>query len=723
MEHWILGEKAFNVEKLRHAETIFTIGNGYLSTRGVFEEGLAGEERTTFLHGVFDAAPVVFTELANAPDWLDLQLWLNGERFNLGEGDLLAYERHLDMQNALLTRRLTWRSPNGLTCELLFERFASLAQPHQLFQRVQVKPLNGAVTLQAQASLSSEADNNGLKHWHHLKQHAGSEQAWLLCRTRESGVELAAGFNLMVEAKTAVKIAGWNVQGRPTLAVDCQAAAGETVTIEKQAVIYTNRDTADPLQSMLKTLASPARWAEAWPAHQAAWQAEWLRSDVMIEGDAEAQLAVRFSLYHLLIAAPRQDDRVSIGAKTLSGLGYRGHVFWDTETFMLPFFTYNRPEVARNLLSYRWHTLPGARRKAARNGYQGAQFAWESAATGDEVTPTWVPHFADSTRLVRIWTGDIEIHISADVAYAVLQYWRATGDDVFMLDRGAEIVLETAAFWASRVEWVEDLKRYEISDIIGPDEYHDHVDNNAYTNYLVRWHLQQAIGLVDWLAEHAPERLKELGQNLDLSSAALAGWQKAADLIYCPFDPQTGIIEQFDGFFERQEVDLAALEPRDISVQALFGIDETCATQVLKQPDVLMLLYMLPDLLGPEVLRANYNYYTPRTDHTFGSSLGPSIQAVMACQMGDVAEAYDHFMRAARADLRDVRGNAGDGIHGASAGGLWQAVVFGFAGLRLTEAGPQVSPRLPAGWKRVAFTINWRGQELKFEVMPNEPQA
>ena len=455
-----------------------------------------------------------------------------------------------------------------------------------------------------------------------------------------------------------------------------------------------------------------------WQAQRTAWEKTWQQCDVHIEGDDEAQLAIRFNLFQLLIAAPANDERVSIGAKTLSGYGYRGHVFWDTEIFMLPFFTCTRPELARNLLSYRYHSLPGARRKASANGWRGAQYPWESAATGDEVTPTWVPHFNDPKQMVRIWTGDIEIHISADVAYAIWQYVRISDDQRFLLERGAEIILETARFWAERAEWNDTRQRYEYSDVIGPDEYHDHVDNNAYTNYLARWNLNLGLQLASWLEQEHPQEGQALLQRLALTREERQHWQKVAEALYCPLNRETRLVEQFAGYFGRRDVDLAALEPRTRSVQALLGIEGANETQVLKQPDVLMLMYLLPELFDEETRRANYAYYTPRTDHTYGSSLGPAIQAILACRMGSMEEAWQHFERAARADLHDVRGNAGDGIHGASAGGLWQAVVFGFGGLHLTEAGWAATPRLPKHWRRLRFTVQWHGQPQTFDLTP-----
>jgi kojibiose phosphorylase len=285
------------------------------------------------------------------------------------------------------------------------------------------------------------------------------------------------------------------------------------------------------------------------------------------------------------------------------------------------------------------------------------------------------------------------------------------------LERGAEVILETARFWGSRAEWEDEHQRYEINDIIGPDEYHDHVDNNVYTNALACWNLQNALDLKSWLEVSHPAEWKKLNRRVRLKPAELKHWQHVIDHMYMPYDPRTKLVEQFEGYFQRKDVDLAALEPRRESVQSLFGIEGANETQVLKQPDVLMLMYLLGDLYDAETIRANYEYYTRRTDHTFGSSLGPSIMAIMACRVGDTGAAYEHFMRAARADLFDVRDNAGDGIHGASAGGLWQAVVFGFAGLEQTEDGWRTHPNLPEHWKRVAFNIVDHGNVTHFDVM------
>ncbi len=723
MNGWTVTQTVFDSARQHHHETIFTIGNGYLATRGTFEEGHPQDRRTTFLHGVFDAAPFVVTELANAPDWLPLEIFFNGARFGMNQGTVREFERALDLQNGVLTRRVMWDSAQGERATIVFERFCSLAAPHLVCLRVSITPQHAA-DIKLRASINGIALSDGtqgekLAHWEFLAQGL-SRDAWggeregnvfLRTRTFHSQVELGAAMRVQTTRGKELTREFWDARNVPTLLLRVNAEAGETVVVEKYVAYFTSRDVEKTrvVDAALNQVNAVRDWDDALAENSAAWEKEWERTDVVIEGDDEAQLALRFNLFQMLIAAPRTDDRVNIGAKTLSGFGYRGHAFWDTEIFMLPLFIYTAPHIAKNLLNYRHRLLSGARAKAKANGYEGAQFPWESADTGEEVTPTWVPHYLDRSKLIRIWTGDIEIHISADIAYAAHQYWVASGDDAWFSEKGAELILDTAKFWAARAEWNETEQRYEYNDVIGPDEYHDHVNNNYYTNRLAQWNVQTALEVLAWLKQHAPHEAEQLLEQLDLSPARLAKWRDVVEKMYLPALPN-GLLLQFQDFLERKEVDLASLEPRVISVQALLGIEGANETQLLKQPDVLMLMYLLQNEFSHEQVQLNYDFYTPRTDHTYGSSLGPAIQAIMACQVGKPDDAYEHFMRALRADLYDVRGNADDGIHAASAGGTWQAIVFGFGGLRVTRDGWTLEPRLPKHWKRLAFRFFYRGK-------------
>jgi kojibiose phosphorylase len=718
---WILTENQFDPDQLHYRETMFTIGNGYLGTRGSFEEGYIRALPATFIHGVYDEVPVVYTELVNCPDWLPLLVTINGDRFRLDQGEILNYNRQLDVRRGVLSRSVRWRSPTGSTIDLQFERFASIADEHVLGQRCQVTPLDFDGLIEIQASINGYPENPGFNHWECLEQDKTDQGIWLHRRTRNSRIDIGLAARLTISgAEASLEVN--SAPGYPTLSATFLASSNQTVTAEKIVTIFTSREVAAPEKAAREKLALLPDYTTLLKDQEQAWNEIWQKSDIVIEGDSIAAFAVRYNLFQLIIAAPDHDDKVSIPAKTLSGFGYHGHIFWDTEIFILPFFIYTQPALARNLLSYRYHTLKGARRKAAHDGYKGAMYAWESADTGDEVTPRWSlpndPYGED----VRIWCRDREIHISADIAYAVWYYWQATGDDEWMRDFGAEIVLDTAIFWGSRVEFNPKYERYEIRGVIGADEYHEFVHNNTFTNRMVQWHLERAIKIYDWLSETFPERARELEEKLHLSGKQRSRWQDIIANIWILHDPTTGMIEQYEEFFKLADIDLNEYEPRTRSMQAILGIEGANKRQVLKQPDVLMLLYLMRQSgefpYDQKTLQINWDYYAPRTDITYGSSLGPAIHAILASDLGKSVEAYERFMQAAMVDLLDVRGNTNDGIHGASAGGIWQAVIFGFGGIQMTENGPVAHPHLPPGWTRLQFKVHWRGQWHEFDLHP-----
>ncbi|UCF61667.1 MAG: glycoside hydrolase family 65 protein, partial [Anaerolineaceae bacterium] len=667
-------------------------------------------------HGMWDDVEIGYTELANAPDWTALEVWINDQRFSMDRGRVEDYARYIDLRSGVLRRRLRWTSDGDIgRFDLTFERFASLADPHLMVVRVQVQALDGPASVEIQASLNSHVDNWGHPHWDLVSQGSSHQMVSLEVATRSTQKTLAMSAQLTTNRED-VSFEGRDDRGNPGIRLRTELEEGGSFTVDKLVAMYTSRDADDPLAASQSNLLEAIRlgYEVLFNEHKDAWREFWNRSDVILEGDDEAQLAIRHALFQLRIAASSDDERVSIGAKTLSGFGYRGHVFWDNEIFVLPFFTYTQPSLARNMLMYRWNTIQGARRKAADNGYVGAQYAWESAESGDEVTPRWVPDWKDPTKKIRIWTGDIQIHITADIAYAIWQYWQVTGDDEFMRHVGTPIILETAIFWGDRVEPVSD--GYALSQVIGPDEYHHHVDNNAFTNAMVRWHLEKAVELREWLHQTAPEDVTALDRRLGITAETLTKWRDIAGRLKFNHDPKTGLIEQFDGFFELPDVEWDRYGDRTASMQSLLGIEGANQHQVLKQADVIMLLCLLRDQFDDKTWRANWDYYNPRTDHSYGSSLGPAIHAWAACELERPDIAYKHFMRAARADLQDARGNAGDGIHAASAGGLWQALVFGFAGLELTQDSHRVSPRLPTHWKRLSFSFCHRGERHEVDI-------
>jgi beta-phosphoglucomutase len=722
---WILIETQFDPDQVQAKEAVFTIGNGYLGVRGSFEEGYSRGLPATLIHGVYDDVPVVYTELVNCPDWLPLVVMINGDRFRMDQGEILNYDRQLDLRQGVLTRCVRWRSPQGDTIDLQFERFASLANRHVFGQRLQLTPLNFQGVIEVQASINGYPENAGFNHWQELDQGKTDAGIWLYRRTRGSRIEIAIAARvefLGVEAALQVS----NAPGYPTLSATFLGIPQQTVTVERVVTVFTSCDPEPPITAAQNLLASLPSYTTLCHDNEQAWNQVWQTSDIVIEGDSTAAFAIRYNIFQLLIAGTKHDDKVSIPAKTLSGFGYHGHIFWDTEIFILPFFIYSQPEIARNLISYRYHTLEGARRKAKHYGYRGAMYAWESAVTGDEVTPRWSLPSDYYGEDIRIWCRDREIHISADIAYAAWYYWQITGDDEWMRDRGAEIILDTAIFWGSRVEFNPQFERYEIRGVIGADEYHEFVHNNIFTNRMVQWHLEKALLVDDWLNQNFPERVAELEKKLHFTDKQRTRWQDIINNIWIPYDPTTGLIEQFEGFFQLEDINLADFEPRQRSIQAVLGLEATNKHQVIKQPDVLMLLYLMRQSedfpYNENTLQSNWDYYAPRTDITYGSSLGPAIHAILAADVGKLTEAYERFMQAAMVDLHNSRSNTDDGIHAASAGGVWQAVVFGFGGIRLTPQGPVAHPQLPPNWTRLQFQLYWRGELYKFDLPQDKTQ-
>ena len=718
---WKITEYPFQPERQLYYETIFCIGNGYLGSRASFEEGFPGDTPATLIHGIYDHAQgTQVPELANIPHWLGVQITVDGTplRMDFSKKDLLkppqgvalGYERSLNMRTGLLKREALFRAESGGTVRVTFERFASMDDVHVMAQRITITAIDGAPVVDVRAGLDADVSNAGARHWKDVNTAATPQQMTLTATTQQSGYRLAMASALLSPTTVSAQHSATTAEHATRIAL----GKDETVVLTKLTAIVTSRDAQDPLAAAQSRLASArAQGYDAlYEANCARWAELWDTTDIQIEGDEEAQIAVRFCAYHILIAAPRHTDDVSIGAKTLSGMGYKGHVFWDTELFALPPMTLTHPQIARNLLMYRYRRLEGARHKAQANGYEGAMFPWESTDTGEETTPQWSDPQPDGTR-IRIWTGDNEQHISTDIAYAILQYWRWTGDNEFLVDYGAEMVLDTAVFWGSRVE--ERNGRYELTNQIGPDEYHENIANSAFVNRMTQWHLQEALTLLDWLKANAPQRHDDLVSRLDLNEARLAKWRDIIARMYIPFDEEAQRHIQFDGFFDLEYIPVHKYEPRVGGVWPMLGHTRALASQVIKQADIVMLMALLGDAVGSrEVMLNNWHTYYPRTDH--GSSLSPAMHAWVAARLGLDDDAYHMFQHAAWIDLKDNKGNVRDGIHAAACGGLWQAVVFGFCGLAEENGRLKLDPRLPQHWKQVTFSVIYRGQKHTFVV-------
>jgi kojibiose phosphorylase len=725
---WQVTEDGFDPALANTYETLFTTGNGYLGTRGCLEERHEGALPGTFLRGVFDHHDSAFVDLVKAPDWVALTVLVNGVELDVTSVSAVRHRRVLDMRDGTLSRETVFEDSQGRRTRVETIRFASSADQHLSCLQARITPVNHSASISVRGGVDGSGYNLDRRpfyaepppsdphmKWHkwakskHLEEVARAEfPDCVYLETRTIDTLITIGYAAAMTVSAPVESAVTQRYKLIEQVSQAQVAAGETLTVEKLATIFTSRDVPaanvgqacqDELRRHLE-----AGFTTCQERNRAAWAAKWADSDVTIEGDADAARAVRFSIYQLLIAANESDPRVNIGANALTGERYRGHAFWDTEVFMLPFFIYTRPETARALLLYRYHTLDGARRNARETGFRGARYAWESADTGVDTTPKWT---VDGVH--RIWMGEEEIHVTSAVAYGVIAYVTATDDHALMTDYGAEILFETSRFWADRLEATQD-GRYVLSRVVGPDEFHEHVDNSAYTNYLVRWHLRQAARVYSELTVSHPREMTALSERIALTREEVEDWLNKAEQIHLPSVAEDGVIEQFDGYFELDTLPVEHDENDMPMYPPGYHHYNLAGTKLIKQADVVMLTYVLPDEFSDEAKLANYEYYEPLTLHK--SSLSPATHSIMGIEVGDPGRAIQYFRRSASVDLVDNQGNTDEGIHIASAGGTWQMMVNGFGGFRVRNGRMTFKPWLPSGWKTIGFRLKWRGTTL-----------
>lgn len=730
---WLIVAEGFDPTRERGIETLLTVANGYAGTRGSLEEGHPACRPGTLLAGVFDpilahpvppAEPGESPRLVRCPDWIHLVVEIDGEPVALEPARLLVHRRTLELRQSLMLRHWRQRLAAGCILRLDTWRCLSLADRHLFLQRVLIliQDRDGRIRLKAVLGGRAEGALVPFPEAPGTDEPENAPASLSLC-TVHSRIQVAMAQSCALFGEDAAPRARHWRERQAQAVADCwewRAEAGRAYGLERVVAGFTSREAADPLPKAARhaSRAHRAGFAELLAAHRRQWDERWRAAGIEIAGDPVAQRAVRFAGYHLMAAAQPEDERVSIGARTLSGEAYQGHVFWDTEIYMLPFFIYTWPAAARALLMYRYHTLEAARAKATRLGYRGALYAWESAASGHEATARTVR--SPEGEVIPIHTGEREHHISAAIAYAVRQYWRATGDDRFLLDAGAEIVLETARFWASRARREAD-GGFHIRHTMGPDEYHELVDDSAYVNGMARFNLEFGLETAAWLQRQHRQAWLGLSGRLKLDDGELQEWRAVAAGLVDGYRPGRGLIEEFTGYFDLEDLDLGALEPRAAAIQVLLGREATARTQIVKQADVVLLLFLLGDRYDPETVARNFDYYEPRCDHA--SSLSPSIHALVAARLGRFELARRYFDQAAGIDLADEMGNAALGLHAANCGGLWQAVVFGAAGMRPMEDGLGFDPRPLPGWESLSFAVEWRGGRLEVKIQGEPARA
>jgi len=602
---WILKETYFDPTTLGKYEAIMCLGNGYLGLRSATEERYVGERRGLFIAGTFNRFDEnEVCELPNAADILEMNIELDGHIFSLTQGTVEEYSRELDFSTGELQRHVVWTAPNNHKYKLDFYRIVSLENLHTIAQKICITPLTANAEIGISTGINGQITNSGSQHFSEgPKRFYDRRYMQLVQTTSQSGIDFVFTTDVAFTSSTENIETHIAMDRRKIYSVyTTNIKQNECLTIQKITTVHTSRDkkrenmTTTELQAFaLEALKeqSALGYDELLRRSAAKWQElVWQSIPVTVESEnPRDQLALRFAQYHLQIMAPAHDNRMNIGAKALSGEGYKGHTFWDTEVFALPYYIFSQPTTARSLEEYRYLSLPGAREKAKNNGYFGAQFPWESAwLTDGEVTPLFGAADIVTGLPIPILTGKIEIHITCDVCYGVWQYYMATGDEDFMEQYGYEIIFDAATFWASRLEDGDDGYLH-INNVIGPDEYKDEIDDDAFTNYFARWNLRLAAEYYDKLA--GTPLLAKLDEQLNLSKQYEI-WKEKAEKIFVPISREDGVIPQNSTYLNLKEIDLTKYknQKRVGSIYNDYNHDQINQIQVCKQADVLLLILL-----------------------------------------------------------------------------------------------------------------------------------
>jgi trehalose/maltose hydrolase-like predicted phosphorylase len=703
----------------------FLIGNGYLGRRGTLEEFTKDQKTATIVSGLYDRVGEQWREPVDLPNGAFVQVIYKGEPLHALSSRVLEHTQGVDMQTAVHERRTTFEAADGARITIHARRFASLAR-HQLICMEYSVSADRDCEIDLHAGIDGDVwDING-PHLREITTHEKDGVISISARTNENAVPIAVSESISFPgAGPDPHTDDADRHGDPLkiIRVFREIRGQNTITFHKFISHVTGLDCEDPLETgrALCREAAALGFEALLAEHSALWHQRWSDCDVQIDGDPAAEQALRFSLYHLLSIVPAHSGRASIPARGMSGQMYKGAIFWDTEIFMLPFFAHAFPALARNLLLYRHHTLDGARRKAREYGYRGAFYAWESQDSGDDACTLFNVTDVFTNRPMRTYFRDKQVHISADVVYAFWQYFTLTGDESIWRDGGAEVVFECARFFLSYTYYNPDRRRYEFLDVTGPDEYHERVHNNAFTNRMAAHTFETCLQVADLLRREDPVFLEKLTADLRFGPDLALIADLVPQLFLPDSVPPGGLIPQFDGYFTLEDVPLKTLLGRKLHPTEYFGGGNGLATttQILKQADVVLTMFLFDGLYPPETRSANWEYYEPRTEH--GSSLSACSYSLVAARLGKVDWAYQYFMKTATIDLNgEGKQYVGTlyigGTHPAGNGGAWMSAVFGLCGIRFDGNTLSIDPRLPEHWQAVRLPLVVRGRKLRISL-------
>ena len=720
VEPWAIHETELDLDLLAQSESIFALTNGHLGLRGNLDEGEPRALSGTYLNGFYESHPMAYGErgygfpeegqsVVNVTDGKLIRLLVEDEALDVHRGTLVSHERVLDMQAGTLERRLEWTSQAGRTVRVKSTRLVSYRDRNIAAISYEVEAVGGPLRVAVQSNLlanqrdrhENDDPRGGADLGAVLESQISTDDRLRVVlghTTKTSGISMAAGMEHLIEASETPQTRTESEPDLGRVTISTELTPGEPLRVVKLvAYHWSGQESVEWLRDQVDASLESAvaigfdGLADAQRERLAAF---WGRADVELQGDDEIQQALRFALFQIFQASVRAETR-AIPAKGLTGSGYDGHAFWDTEAYVLPILTYCAPEHARDALIWRHSTLGLARERAKQLGLSGAAFPWRTIH-GEECSGYWP-------------AGTAAFHVNADIAEAVRRYTHATGDEDFERDYGVELLAETARLWASLGHHGADGD-FHITGVTGPDEYSAIVDDNIYTNLMAERNLREAAG--------AAERHADSASALKIDAEEIAIWRRAADAIHVPFDERLGLHAQDADFTTHERWDFDATDAGHYPLLLHYPYFEIYRKQVVKQADLVMAMFIRGDAFSAEEKRKAFDYYEGLTVRD--SSLSACIQSVMAAEVGHMDLAYDYLAEAALMDLHDLEQNVLDGVHIASLGGALIAVLAGLAGMRHHGSELSFAPRLPVGLERLAFPIVLRGCRLQVEVGPDQ---
>ena len=737
-DEWNVVEKRFDAAFLAQLETMMALGNGYLGMRGCPEEGSPSAENSTLINGFYEARPILYGEeaygfaktgqtICNVTDSKIIKLFLDDEPFCLSDATLLNYDRRLNMKAGTLDREILWENPAGKRVLITSRRLVSLVNRHVAAISYCVTVLNAEadVVISAEMKTHKSQSSHDSSDPRQAKAFSGrvlhpcasysNDRRIVLCHaTEKSRLTVACATDVVLETPCINAYKTVHTEDFGQVAFTVEARPNCPIQLTKYIVYHTS-----PTASA-EELCGQAEWTldrilslgfqHLLNAQEQYMNDFWRRSDVRVKDiredrthrtTLEIQQAIRFNLFHILQASARAEN-AGVPAKGLTGCAYEGHYFWDTEIYLIPFLCYTSPQIAKNLLTFRYKMLGHARARAKELGHRGAMFPWRTIS-GEEASAYYA-------------AGTAQYHINADIMYALRKYVRATGDEAFLRECGAEMLVETARLWLD-LGFYSDVKdgKFCIDGVTGPDEYNAVVNNNAYTNLMARENLRYASETIGFLRAKEPDAYASLVRKTALAATEAEDWSRAAENMYVPYDEKLMIIPQDDDFLERKPWDFRNTPPDRYPLLLFYHPLNIYRSQVIKQADVILAMFLLGDHFSVEAKKRNFDFYDPLT--TGNSSLSSCVEAIIAAQVGDTDKAIRYGMAALLMDLADVGGNVKNGCHIASMGGTWMMLIYGFAGMRDNDGVLSFWPnRAPQENAMLAFPLTWRGQMLEIEI-------